>query len=143
MKWKQGLIDYQHYLKLERGLATNSIENYTWDIEKLIHFLEENQINESPIGIEKDTIQRFIYEVAKEVNPRSQARIISGLKSFFNYLVFEDYRTDNPLDLIESPKLGRKLPDTISENEMLHSYTASGDQCLGSQLANQFPYPGV
>ncbi|MGB3150151.1 MAG: site-specific tyrosine recombinase [Maribacter sp.] len=118
MDWKQALKDYEHYLKLERGLAANSIKNYLWDVEKLISFLVENDIQEKPIKINKVTIQRFVYEVAKVVNPRSQARIISGLKSFFNYLVFEDYRLDNPLDLIESPKIGRTLPDTLSENEI-------------------------
>src|SRR5690606_27559144 len=59
-----------------------------------------------------------IYEVAKELNARSQSRIISGLRSFFNFLVFEDYRQENPLDLIESPKTGRKLPDTLSTEEI-------------------------
>ncbi|HKL34949.1 MAG TPA: tyrosine recombinase, partial [Salegentibacter sp.] len=63
-------------------------------------------------------VQQFIYEIAKEVNARSQSRIISGLRGFFNYLIFEDYRKDNPLDLIESPKIGRKLPDTISTEEI-------------------------
>ena len=106
------------YLKLERGLSKNSIQSYTRDIEKLMSFLDSHSITVNPIQIEKDIIQRFIYEIAKVVNPRSQARIISGLKSFFNYLIFEDYRKDNPLDLIESPKIGRKLPDTLSENEI-------------------------
>lgn len=118
MKWQQALEDYQHYLRIERGLSTNSIKNYSWDLEKLIAFLEVNNISENPINIDKETVQRFIYEVAKTVNPRSQARIISGLKSFFNYLNFEDYRTDNPMDLLESPKIGRKLPDTLSEDEI-------------------------
>ncbi|TLF43062.1 site-specific tyrosine recombinase XerD [Maribacter aurantiacus] len=118
MKWEKALKDYGHYLKLERGLAHNSIKNYIMDVEKLIAFLEDYQIKESPINISRDILQQFIYEVAKVVNPRSQARIISGLKSFFNYLVFEDYRQDNPLDLIESPKIGRKLPDTLSEAEI-------------------------
>lgn len=63
-------------------------------------------------------MQEFIYHIAKEVNPRSQSRIISGLRGFFNYLIFEDYRKTNPLELIESPKLGRKLPDTLSEAEI-------------------------
>jgi integrase/recombinase XerD len=63
-------------------------------------------------------VQQFIYEVAKGVNARSQSRIISGLRSFFNYLIFEDYRADNPLELIESPKIGRKLPDTLAEEEI-------------------------
>ena len=66
----------------------------------------------------KSTIQQFIYDVAKKVNPRSQARIISGLRSFFDYLIFEDYRETNPTDLIEAPKIGRKLPDTLSEDEI-------------------------
>ena len=118
MDWTYALKDYEHYLKLERGLAANSIKNYLWDVSKLISFLEVNEIKTDPVEINKDTVQRFVYEVAEVVNPRSQARIISGLKSFFNYLVFEDYRKDNPLDLIESPKIGRKLPDTLSENEI-------------------------
>ncbi len=118
MDWTNALKDYEHYLKLERGLAANSIKNYLWDVSKLISFLEVNEIKTDPVEINKDTVQRFVYEVAEVVNPRSQARIISGLKSFFNYLVFEDYRKDNPLDLIESPKIGRKLPDTLSENEI-------------------------
>ena len=118
MKWKQALEDYEHYLKLERGLSENSIKNYLWDVRKLIGFLETNALTPSPLNIDKETVQRFIYEIAKSVNPRSQARIISGLKSFFNYLNFEEYRTDNPMDLLESPKIGRKLPDTLSEDEI-------------------------
>ncbi|MFS4467687.1 site-specific tyrosine recombinase XerD [Maribacter sp. 2210JD10-5] len=118
MNWNQALKDYGHYLKLERGLAENSIKNYLLDVEKLIHFLNDHNLSESPIHISKNTVQRFIYEMAKVVNPRSQARVISGLKSFFGYLVFEDYRVDNPLDLIESPKIGRKLPDTLSLTEI-------------------------
>jgi integrase/recombinase XerD len=118
MKWKQTLQDYNHYLKIERGLSENSIKNYIWDVEKLIAFLIENDISISPIAIGKETVQRFVYDIAKTVSPRSQARIISGLKSFFNYLNFEDYRKDNPMDLLESPKIGRKLPDTLSEDEI-------------------------
>ena len=118
MKWKQAIQDYNHYLKIERGLSDNSIKNYIWDVEKLMAFLIENDISISPIVIGKETVQRFIYDIAKTVSPRSQARIISGLKSFFNYLNFEDYRKDNPMDLLESPKIGRKLPDTLSEGEI-------------------------
>lgn len=118
MEWKEALRDYEHFLRIERGLAANSIKNYKWDVEKLIVYLTKHQIKTSPQAISKDILQQFIYETAKVVNPRSQARIISGLKSFFNYMVFEDYREDNPLDLIESPKIGRKLPDTLSESEI-------------------------
>jgi len=118
MKWENALRDYQLYLRIERGLSKNSIDNYSFDVEKLIHYLEENQIIHSPISITSDIVQQFIYELAKNVNSRSQSRIISGLRSFFSYLIFEDYRNDNPLELVESPKLGIKLPDTLAEAEI-------------------------
>jgi len=118
MNWNKYIKDYQSYLRIERGLSKNKIENYGFDIERLCLFLETNQIEVSPLKITDETVQQFIYAVSKEVNPRSQARIISGLKSFFNYLVFEAYRNDNPLELIETPKTGRKLPDTLSVEEI-------------------------
>ena len=114
MNWKSYVKSYQSYLRIERGLSKNTIDNYTFDIERLCLFLDENSISVSPININEETIQLFIYSVAKEVNARSQARIISGLKSFFTYMLFEDYRSDNPLELIETPRIGRKLPDTLS-----------------------------
>lgn len=118
MNWQQAIKDYQNYLKIERGLSPNSISNYSMDLKKLAGYLDEQGIDDTPIAIDKEVVQQFIYEIAKEVNPRTQARIISGLKGFFNYLVFEDYREDNPMDLIETPKIGRKLPDTLSEEEI-------------------------
>ena len=118
MNWLGALNDYQLYLKIERGLSSNSIDSYGRDIKKLILFLEENEINESPVSISEETIQQFIYELSKSVNARSQSRIISGLRSFFEYLIFEDYRKDNPTQLLESPKIGRKLPDTLSEKDI-------------------------
>lgn len=118
MSWSNYIKSYQSYLRIERGLSKNTIDNYSFDIERLCLFLDENQIVVSPIKISEETIQQFIYSVSKEVNPRSQARIISGLKSFFSYLIFEDYRSDNPLELIETPKTGRKLPDTLSVEEI-------------------------
>ena len=118
MKWEAALKDYRLYLKIERGLSENSIDNYCLDVERLISFLESRTLSISPIAINKETVQEFIYEIAKELHARSQARIISGLRSFFGYLVFEDYRKDNPLDLIDSPRIGRKLPDTLSENDI-------------------------
>ena len=118
MKWEDALKDYRHYLKLERGLSDNSIQNYSLDVTKLMRFLSVNEIKQSPLSISEKIIQEFIYSVSKNLNARSQSRLISGLRSFFNFLVFEDYRKDNPLDLMESPKIGRKLPDTISINEI-------------------------
>jgi len=118
MKWQNAITDYTHYLKIERGLSQNSIDNYVFDIEKLITYLEDNEDSISPISIKHNTIQAFIYHASKSLNARSQSRLISGLRSFFSYLVFEDYRDTNPLDHIESPKIGRKLPDTLSIEEI-------------------------
>ena len=118
MNWQQIIKDYQNYLKIERGLSTNSVASYSLDIKKLIKWLEENSIDTSPLSISEEILQEFIYHIAKEVNPRSQSRIISGLKGLFNYLIFEEYRKTNPMELIESPKIGRKLPDTLSTIEI-------------------------
>ncbi|MBT8310631.1 MAG: site-specific tyrosine recombinase XerD [Flavobacteriaceae bacterium] len=118
MNWQQALKDYQDYLKIERGLSGNSILNYSRDVSKLIEFLDVNEIRINPIKINQDTIKDFVYDASKNINARSQARLISGLRSFFNYLIFEDYRETNPMELIESPKIGRKLPDTLSLNEI-------------------------
>ena len=116
--WQSYIKEYQNYLRLERGLSKNTIENYTFDIEKLVSFLTEKEIKVSPIHISEDVVQQFIYEMASQINPRSQSRLISGLKSFFNFLIFEDYRKETPLELIEVPKTGRKLPDTLSTTEI-------------------------
>ncbi|MFK5879868.1 MAG: site-specific tyrosine recombinase XerD [Flavobacteriaceae bacterium] len=118
MKWRQALNDYQLYLKIERGLSQNSVDSYARDVKKLTLYLEDNAIIISPIKIDNDMVQQFIYEVSKSINPRSQSRLISGLRSFFDYLIFEKYRETNPTDLIESPKIGRKLPDTLSIEEI-------------------------
>ena len=118
MKWKNAITDYKLFLQLERGLSKNSIESYTSDINKLVTFLEDNETLLSPINIDDDVVQQFIYSVSKSLNPRSQSRLISGLRSFFDYLIFEDYRKANPTDLLETPKIGRKLPDTITTEEI-------------------------
>ncbi|NKI31892.1 site-specific tyrosine recombinase XerD [Croceivirga thetidis] len=118
MKWEEAIVDYSNYLKIERGLSENSIKNYQFDLKKLVDYLKASAIKSPPQTIGKEIIQRFIYDISKEVNPRSQARILSGLRGFFNYLIFENYRPDNPMELIESPKIGRKLPDTLSQLEI-------------------------
>lgn len=116
--WRGYIKEYKTYLRIERGLSVNSLESYLFDINRLVKYLEENGIEVSPINITEETLQQFIYHIAGELNARTRARIISGLKSFFNYLVFEDYRKDMPMELIEVPKTGRKLPDTLSTNEI-------------------------
>ncbi|AWH83660.1 tyrosine recombinase XerD [Flavobacterium album] len=116
--WVKYINDYKSYLKIERGLSANSIASYAFDIQRLVTYLEENNIGVSPVNIDDDALQQFIYHISTALNPRTRARIISGLKSFFNYLVFEDYRKNTPMELIEVPKTGRKLPDTLSLQEI-------------------------
>lgn len=118
MKWQDALKDYQLYLKIEKGLSKNSIESYMRDIQKLMNFLVLNESPTDPIQINGEDIQFFIYEASKQLNARSQSRLISGLRSFFDYLIVEKYRTANPTALIEMPKLGRKLPEVLSEVEI-------------------------
>lgn len=124
MNWQHAKRDFENYLLIERGMAENSVQNYSLDISKLINHLEANKMSISPVLITDEILQQFIYEIARFLNARSQARIISGLKSFFNYLLFEGYRNDNPMELIESPKTGKKLPDTLSLQEI--------DELIGS-----------
>ncbi|KGO92880.1 site-specific tyrosine recombinase [Flavobacterium subsaxonicum] len=116
--WVKIVNDYKTYLKIERGLAANSVTNYAFDVQRLTDYLQLNNMEISPLKIDEEIIQQFIYHVAGELNPRSRARLISGLKSFFNFLIFEDYRKDTPMELIEVPKIGRKLPDTLSTDEI-------------------------
>lgn len=116
--WQRYIKEFQAYLRIERGLSVNTISNYVFDIARLCDYLESQSIAVSPVAIDEQTVQQFIYEVSKQVKPRSQARIISGLKSFFSFMIFEDYRTTNPMELIETPKTGRKLPDTLSLHDI-------------------------
>ena len=118
MNWNSYIKRHQSYFNIESGLSQNTIANYTFDIERLCLFLSENNIVVSPLKISEEIVQQFVYTISSQVNARSQARIISGLKSFFGYLIFEDYRVDNPLELIEAPRTGRKLPDTLSVDEI-------------------------
>jgi integrase/recombinase XerD len=119
MNWKQALADYINYLKLERGLAANSIDSYRRDIRKLADFIAGSGADASPVEIDRSTLEAFVHSIAESLQARSQARIISGLRGFFDYLVLEQYRKDNPMELIEAPKLGRKLPDTLGPEEMI------------------------
>ncbi|RYZ87740.1 MAG: site-specific tyrosine recombinase XerD [Proteobacteria bacterium] len=116
--WKPYIRSYQNYLRIERSLSANTITNYSFDLQRLCEHLEKNGITESPVNITEDTIREFIYQASREVSPRSQARLISGLKSFFTYMLFEDYRKTNPMELLEAPRLGRKLPDTLSMEDI-------------------------
>ena len=118
MEWKKALEDFGHYLSIERGLSEKTVTNYQRDVQALMRYLESRHQTASPIIIQAEEIQQFIYEEAKEKSAYSQSRRISGLKSFFKYLIFEKYRDDLPTQWLEAPKIGRKLPDTLSVQEV-------------------------
>tara|TARA_B110000879_G_scaffold57689_1_gene81144 strand:+ start:797 stop:1702 length:906 start_codon:yes stop_codon:yes gene_type:complete len=118
VNWKKAIADYRMYLKIERGLSESSIESYTIDVLGFEQFLIYENITKNPIDCDLSSVQTFIYETAKSLSPNTQARRLSGLRSFFDYMIFESYRASNPTDLIEAPKLGRKLPDVLGLNEI-------------------------
>ena len=118
MKWGTAINNFKTYLKIERGLSDNSIVSYENDINKLSNFLLDKNKSISPIKVSPDIIKEFIYSISNSINPTSQSRIISGLRSFFEYLIFEKYIKTNPLSLIESPRISKKLPDTLTIKEI-------------------------
>ena len=117
MNWKDAISDFKDYLKIERGLSKNSIISYEHDLIKLTKFLEINK-KIKPLQLSPEIIKEFIRHLSKDVSPSTQSRIISGIKSFYEYLLFEKLIKSNPLAEIEQPKTQRKLPDTLSIDEI-------------------------
>lgn len=111
---------FKSFLQIEKSLAKNSIESYLRDIDKLTQYLEAHNLNnKSPKDIKLDDLQHFlawIYELG--ISARSQARVISGIKAFYHYLLLEDLVSNNPALLLDSPKIGRKLPETLNIEEI-------------------------
>lgn len=117
--WSTHIRQFRHHLKLERSLSENSIEAYTRDVEKLAAFAEKEFVGKSPLELELEHLRRFVNALAAlEISPFSQARIISGIKAFYRFLMYEDKIKEDPAQLLEAPKLGRKLPDTLSFQEI-------------------------
>lgn len=119
MNWDLHIKHFTIYLKLERSLSDNSIEAYVHDVNLLKQFLVLSKMEVSPVALTSKQIQKFLQHVSElGMSAHSQARILSGLKAFYKYMVFEDLVIKDPTDLIESPRLGRKLPDTLSYHEI-------------------------
>lgn len=116
--WQENIKGYRNYLKLERGLSKNSVDNYVLDVQKFERFLQSSDSLVDPKNITSEGVHEFVYQLSSLVAPTTQARIISGLKSFFNYLILEGEVEQSPMELIEVPKLGRKLPDFLSLEEI-------------------------
>lgn len=119
MDWDFHIKQFEHYLKLERSLAPNSVEAYVHDIVKLKQFIEFTNEDRKPEDINGADLENFIgylYELG--ISPYTQARIISGIKAFYRYMLFEGVVSKDPTTLLEAPKLGRKLPDTLAVHEI-------------------------
>lgn len=119
MEWIQIIKEFSNYLKLEKSLSANSVVAYLHDVKLLNQFLEINNYSISPMEIKKNHLDEFLANVYDlGLNDRSQARILSGLRSFFGFLKIEYNLEEDPTNLIEGPKLSRKLPDTLSFEEI-------------------------
>lgn len=119
MSWKNNIIGFRSYLMLERSLSENSIDSYIRDVNKLVDYLEMNNIKASVKQINTKDLTAFIRWIAEiGMSASSQARILSGIKAFFKYLILEDIIENDPTHLIEGPKRGLKLPDTLNTDEI-------------------------
>lgn len=119
MAWDIYIQEYENYLKLERSLSPNSVEAYVRDVSKLKQFLELSGSEITPVQISMVELQNFIEYINElGMSAFSQARIISGIKSFYKFLLYEGELDADPTELLEAPKLGRKLPDTLSVDEI-------------------------
>ena len=120
MSWKSHINGFRSFLQIEKSLSTNSVSAYESDLEKLLQFLEVKGKKVSPKKIQSKDIREFMQWIAlMGLSAKSQSRILSGIKAFFRYLILEDELKQNPTDLIEAPKVGRKLPDTLSLKEVI------------------------
>lgn len=139
MNWSEKITDFSNFLKFEKSFSDNTLDAYVRDIKKLESFATTDLGEISPQIISYENLQEFIYQLSKKkISERSQARGISSIKAFFKFLIEEEYREDNPASLLEGPKLGLYLPDTLSiddidriiENIEKHTDIGKRNQCI-------------
>ena len=118
MNWQSLIKDFKNFLKFEKNLTENTIQSYVLDIKKLVDFLEENYKNKKADDITNNYIKQFIYTQSKIIGTRSQSRLISSLKKFFHFLEIEKLIKENPTNELEYPKIGLKIPETLSTIEI-------------------------
>lgn len=119
MTWSEAIENYANYLRFEKNASENTIEAYVSDLQKLQDFAEQNLMNITPITISYEHLQEFLYQISKiNYSERTQARWISSIKGFFSFLLEDELREENPSALLETPKLGLYLPDTLSLEEI-------------------------
>jgi integrase/recombinase XerD len=115
MTWDEKIKDFEIFLRFERNFSENTLDAYVRDIKKLKEYVEEDLENIGPDAIAYENLQEYIFNLSKQkFSERSQARWISSIKAFFKFLLEDEFREDNPASLLEGPKLGLYLPDTLS-----------------------------
>jgi len=118
-EWHNALTEFKSFLKLEKSLSENSLEAYNNDIRKLIDYLNINNINIKPEKIKLNNLQDFLSWINEfGISPRSQARLISGIRAFYKYLLIEEKIKTDPTNLLEAPRIGRKLPEVLEIEEI-------------------------
>ena len=118
MNWDSSFENFRNYLKLERGLSINSIKSYEYDLNLFKNFIQSNKMSDTPFNCKPETVKNYLYNNLSNKKSRSQARSISAIKSYFNYLIFEGHIKKSPISDIESPKLEKKLPKVLTELEI-------------------------
>lgn len=137
MKWEDSIKGFEEYLRLEKGLSQNSINAYINDINKLSEFLRDSFKGITPNKVKLQHLKDFLEMLNKKgVSPRTQARTISGIKSFFKFLLIEEKINSDPTSLLQSPKIGRKLPDILS-TEQINSLIDAIDTDKPESLRNR------
>ena len=118
MNWDSSFENFKNYLKLERGLSINSIKSYEYDLNLFKNFIQSNKMSDTPFNCRPETVKNYLYNNLSNKKSRSQARSISAIKSYFNYLIFEGHIKKSPISDIESPKLEKNLPEVLTELEI-------------------------
>jgi integrase/recombinase XerD len=116
MQWNSIITDFKYYCKVERSLSPNTTIAYLRDLKKLEDWATERELN--PVQLTTDNLREFIHANATALNPRSLARLISSVKAFYNFMMLENYLDASPMELIDAPKTSRKLPDSLSVEEI-------------------------
>lgn len=120
MHWQRAILGFKSYLQLERSLSANTVEAYLRDIGHLRSFSESLLGNESPTELKSAELKQFVQQIAEiGLSATTQSRMVSGIRSFYRYLLLEDKIDSDPSELLETPRIGRKLPDTLSREEII------------------------
>lgn len=119
MTWPAALQNFRAYLALERSLSANTLAAYDDDVQKFVRYLDLHSLETGPLQVRREHLEQFIFWVnGLGLEASSQARLISGLRAFYKFLLVEDLLDEDPTELLESPRLRRKIPDVLSVHEI-------------------------